>query len=59
MRAELMVTVPTEADIFRRIFEPDKPNLSPEAARSILQLDFQPEDRDKMNALAEKLAGEH
>jgi hypothetical protein len=44
----------TEADIFSRIFEPDKPNLSPEAARSILQLDFKSNDRDRMNALAAK-----
>ena len=44
----------TEADIFSRIFEPEKPNLSAAAARSILQLDFPPTDRDRMNALADK-----
>jgi hypothetical protein len=44
----------TEADVFRRVFEPEKPNLSPAAARSILQLDFKSEDRDRMNALAAK-----
>jgi hypothetical protein len=44
----------TEVDIFSRIFEPKKPNLSAAAARSILQLDFPPTDRDRMNALTEK-----
>jgi hypothetical protein len=44
----------TEADVFSRIFEPEKPNLSPEAARSILQLDFKSDDRDRMNALSAK-----
>jgi len=48
-----MATV-TEAAVFSRIFEPEKPNLSPEAARSILQLDFKSDDRDHMNALAAK-----
>lgn len=53
LRAEIMATI-TEADIFSRIFEPEKANLSPAAARSILQLDFPPADRERMNALAEK-----
>jgi hypothetical protein len=44
----------TEAAIFSRIFEPDKPNLSAAAARSILQLDFPPRDRSRMNALTDK-----
>jgi len=44
----------TEAEIFGRIFEPEKPNLSAAAARSILRLDFRPDDRRRMNALAEK-----
>jgi len=48
-----MATI-TEAEVFRRVFEPAKPNLSPAAARSILQLDFNPDDRDRMNTLAEK-----
>ncbi len=48
-----MATI-TEAEIFSRIFEPDKPNLSAAAARSLLQLDFQPRDRARMDALAEK-----
>jgi hypothetical protein len=44
----------TEAQVFSRIFEPDKPNLSSEAAQCILALDFRPEDRARMNRLAEK-----
>ena len=44
----------TEAEIFSRIFEPAKPNLSPAAARSILQLDFHTADRARMDALAHK-----
>lgn len=44
----------TEADIFSRIFEPEKPDLSPEAARSLLQLDFKPKDRERINTLAKK-----
>jgi hypothetical protein len=50
---ELMAAT-TDAEIFRRIFEPEKPNLSPAAAKSILQLDFRPEDRTRMDALAQK-----
>ncbi len=44
----------TQAEIFSRIFEPMKPNLSPAAAKSLLQLDFHTEDRARMNALAHK-----
>jgi hypothetical protein len=44
----------TEAEIFSRIFEPEKPNLSAAAARSILRLDFRPDDRARMNHLADK-----
>jgi hypothetical protein len=44
----------TEAEVFSRIFEPDKPNLSAAAARSILALDFRAEDRARMNVLSAK-----
>ena len=44
----------TEAEIFRRIFEPEQPGLSRQAARAILQLDFSGQDRARMNALAKK-----
>ena len=43
-----------EAEVFRRVFEPEKSNLSPAAAKSILRLDFHPADRNRMNTLAEK-----
>jgi hypothetical protein len=44
----------TEAEVFRRVFEPENPNLSPAAAKSIVRLDLNPMDRERMNALAEK-----
>ena len=44
----------TEAAIFRRVLEPDKPMFSADATRSILALDFAPSDRERMNALAAK-----
>ena len=44
----------SEAAIFSRVLESEKPMLSPEAARSILALDFNKADRDCMNALAAK-----
>jgi hypothetical protein len=46
------MTTNTEAAIFRRVLEPEKPMLSPDAARSILALDFAPPDRERMNSLA-------
>lgn len=51
---EFLMVVNSEAAIFARILDPDRPSLSPDAARSILALDFTPEDRDRMNALADK-----
>ncbi|HYV37433.1 MAG TPA: hypothetical protein VE988_17135 [Gemmataceae bacterium] len=44
----------TQAEVFSRVFQPEKPNLSAQAARSILALDFCAEDRARVNALAEK-----
>jgi hypothetical protein len=44
----------SEAAIFSRVLEPEKPMLSPDAARSILALDFTTADRERMNALAAK-----
>ncbi len=46
------MTTNSEAAIFRRVLEPEKPMLSPDAARSILALDFAPADRERMNSLA-------
>ena len=44
----------TEADILAEIIEPDRPGLTPESARSILALRFNPEGVRRMNELAEK-----
>jgi hypothetical protein len=47
----------TEAAIWTRIVDPEIGDLSLAGARMILQLDFPPADRDRMDELAEK-AGE-
>ena len=44
----------TEAAIFSRVVAPENANLTPEAARSILQIAFPPTDVVRMNQLAEK-----
>jgi hypothetical protein len=41
-------------DILRRLFEPDKADLSPEVARYLLGVEFSTADRERMDALAEK-----
>jgi hypothetical protein len=47
------------AEILRRLFEPDKADLSPEVARYLLGVEFSAADCERMNALAEKAqAGE-
>lgn len=48
------VTTSTEAAIWARLIEPDNNGLSPEAARSLLELRFSEEDRARMNELARK-----
>jgi hypothetical protein len=48
------LTANSEAAIWERVIQPDRSNLSPEAARSILQLSFDQRDRDRMHALALK-----
>jgi hypothetical protein len=53
MTAAIMTTT-SEAAIFSRVLEPEKPMLSADAARSILALDFTQADRERMNALAAK-----
>ena len=44
----------TEAEILGRVIDPATPSLAPEAARSILALDFQPKDHERMQVLADK-----
>jgi hypothetical protein len=48
------MTANSEAVILSRVIEPEKPNMSPEAARALLELDFGAEDRSRMNELAAK-----
>ncbi len=42
-----------EADILSRVIAPGKPELPRQTAEMILALDFPPEDRERMNQLAE------
>ena len=44
----------TEADILAHIISPDQPDLPPESARAILELQFDQPAVARMNALAEK-----
>ena len=44
----------SEMAIFRRIVDPEQPFLSAEAARVLLRLDFNVDDRTRMNQLAAK-----
>jgi hypothetical protein len=44
----------TETAIFERIVLPGEPALGGPAAQSILALDFSPEDRKRMDELAQK-----
>jgi hypothetical protein len=43
-----------EVEIFSRLFQPDNADLSPEAAQSLLAVEFTPEDRQRMHELAGK-----
>ena len=47
-------TISQETEILSRVIAPDNPNLSSEAARSILALRFSDADNEQMNALAAK-----
>jgi hypothetical protein len=44
----------SEVAILSRVLEPDKPTLSPAAARDLLALDFSPADKDRMRELSAK-----
>jgi hypothetical protein len=44
----------SETAIFERIVLPSQPNFSEDAARSILAMQFGPEDRQRMQSLADK-----
>lgn len=49
-----MITATSEASILSRVIAPDEKDLSPEAARSILEWKFPPADVEKMNSLSQK-----
>jgi hypothetical protein len=44
----------TGGDILHRLLEPENANLSAEAARYLLSIDFPEADRERMDVLAEK-----
>jgi hypothetical protein len=44
----------TSPAIWSRIVKPDRTNLTPEAARAILKLDFDPEDHQRVDELSAK-----
>ena len=48
------LTSPTEGAIWARIVDPGSGDLTPEAAKSLLQLDFNASDRRRMDELPEK-----
>jgi hypothetical protein len=48
------VTTTSEAAIWTRVIGPEKNGLSPEAARSLLELGFSEQDKSRMNELAQK-----
>ncbi|MFO0807841.1 MAG: hypothetical protein U0746_04390 [Gemmataceae bacterium] len=48
------MTTTSEAAIFSRVLEPEKPVMSPDVARLFLALDFPEADRTRMNTLAAK-----
>jgi hypothetical protein len=46
-----------EAAILSRMLKPERDDLSPEAARSFLKLEFDPEDLSRMHELALRAQG--
>lgn len=45
----------TEAEIWGRTIQPENGNLSPEAARALLELRLRPSDVQRVNELSERL----
>ena len=54
MSAAAPVSATGEAAILSRLIRPERADLSPEAAQSILKLDFEDQDRARMHELATK-----
>jgi hypothetical protein len=48
------VVARSDTEILRRVIEPDRANLSPEAARFMLGLDFPEADHERMALLSDK-----
>jgi hypothetical protein len=46
------MTANTQLNILNRMIEPDRPTLSPEAARFFLSLDFSESDQQRMEQLS-------
>jgi hypothetical protein len=44
----------SEVSILKRMLRPETPMISPEAARDILEWDFDPADKDRMRQLSAK-----
>jgi hypothetical protein len=49
-----LTTPASEGAIWGRLLQPESKSLSLQAARSLLRLDFAPEDKDRMRELAAK-----
>jgi hypothetical protein len=54
MRMRISHDNTSDVAILSRVLEPDKPTLSPQAARDFLALDFGPADKERMRQLAAK-----
>lgn len=50
----MATTATNETAIFERIVLPNQPGFTEQAARSILAMEFGPEDRERMQTLADK-----
>ena len=50
----MSIDITSETAIFERMVLPDEPGLSEDVARSVLALKFSPEDRTRMQVLADK-----
>ena len=50
----MAITASSEGEILLRLIDPDRADLSPDAAQSLLELEFSAEDLQYMDELAEK-----
>ena len=50
----MAITASSEGEILLRLIDPDRADLSPDAAQSLLDLEFSAEDVQYMDELAEK-----